>query len=163
MHATATTGLAACHVKGTTLQQFAGMGKAKGSGVEVIKAVRKRPDAVRRWRATQVGTGVARVGAGAVEGAHEKTCAVVARPLTSPSYNAGTESVGFSLAGLGFTRITLATTVITDCSCVSTPARFCHGGILAFRETKCAGVCSSGCDYTISPCTVQKCDCREHV
>lgn len=51
---TATTGLAACQVKGTTLQQFAGIGKARGSGEEVLKVVKKRPDAVRRWKAVQV-------------------------------------------------------------------------------------------------------------
>ncbi|CAN0109584.1 unnamed protein product [Pylaiella littoralis] len=51
---TATTGLAACQVKGTTLQQFAGIGKARGSGEEVLKVVEKRPDAVRRWKAVQV-------------------------------------------------------------------------------------------------------------
>ncbi|CAN0533099.1 unnamed protein product, partial [Laminaria digitata] len=54
VYATATTGIAACHVKGTTLQQFSGFGKARGTGEEMLKAVRKRKDAVRRWRAAQV-------------------------------------------------------------------------------------------------------------
>ncbi|CAM9643345.1 unnamed protein product [Ascophyllum nodosum] len=54
VHATATTGLASSHVKGTTLQQFAGIGKASGSGEELVRIVRKRPDAVRRWRTVQV-------------------------------------------------------------------------------------------------------------
>lgn len=54
MFATATTGLAACHLKGTTLQQFAGIGKARGSGPELLKVVKKRPDALRRWKTAQV-------------------------------------------------------------------------------------------------------------
>lgn len=54
VYPTATTGLAACHVKGTTLQQFAGIGKARGSGEEVLRVVKKRPDAVRRWKTVQV-------------------------------------------------------------------------------------------------------------
>lgn len=62
VYATATTGLAACHVKGTTLQQFAGIGKARGSGEEVLKVVKKRPDAVRRWKTVQVRWGEGWVG-----------------------------------------------------------------------------------------------------
>lgn len=54
VYATATTGIAACQVKGSTIQQFAGIGKASGSGEEALRAVRKRPEAVRRWRAAQV-------------------------------------------------------------------------------------------------------------
>ena len=66
VYPTATTGLAACHVKGTTLQQFAGIGKARGSGEEVLKVVKKRADAVRRWKTVQVrGRGIAKqAGAG---------------------------------------------------------------------------------------------------
>lgn len=62
VYPTATTGLAACHVKGTTLQQFAGIGKARGSGEEVLKVVKKRPDAVRRWKTVQVRRSGGRVG-----------------------------------------------------------------------------------------------------
>lgn len=58
VYATATTGLAACHVKGMTLQQFAGIGKARGSGEEVLRVIKKRPDAVRRWKAARVRVGV---------------------------------------------------------------------------------------------------------
>ncbi|CAM9408260.1 unnamed protein product, partial [Hapterophycus canaliculatus] len=50
VYPTATTGLAACHIKGTTLQQFSGIGKARGCGEEVLKVVKKRADAVRRWK-----------------------------------------------------------------------------------------------------------------
>lgn len=57
VYATATTGLAACHVKGSTLQQFAGIGKARGSGEEVLKVIKKRSDAVRRWKAARVRVG----------------------------------------------------------------------------------------------------------
>ena len=55
VYATATTGIAACHVKGTTLQQFSGFGKARGTGEEMLKAVRKRPDAVKRYGAGSCG------------------------------------------------------------------------------------------------------------
>lgn len=64
VYPTATTGLAACHVKGTTLQQFAGIGKARGSGEEVLKVVKKRPDAVRRWKTVQVRGGAEGMGCG---------------------------------------------------------------------------------------------------
>lgn len=66
VYPTATTGLAACHLKGTTLQQFAGIGKTRGSGEEVLKVVKKRADAVRRWKTVQVRGIAKQAGAGGV-------------------------------------------------------------------------------------------------
>ena len=55
---TATTGLAACAIGGTTIHQFAGLGgideSDKGSWEAAVKLIMQRPQVVRRWRQAKV-------------------------------------------------------------------------------------------------------------
>lgn len=48
----ASTGLAACALGGTTLNAFAGVGRAEGS-LEALVKMARRPDAANRWRRAQ--------------------------------------------------------------------------------------------------------------
>jgi ATP-dependent DNA helicase PIF1 len=50
---TATTGLAACHINGTTLNAFAGIGTGEGSLEELLKSVCKGSNP-ERWRKCKV-------------------------------------------------------------------------------------------------------------
>ena len=49
-YATATTGIAAVHISGTTLNTFAGIGDGSGSVHDVCRRVARSKDAVKRWR-----------------------------------------------------------------------------------------------------------------
>ena len=51
---TATTGLAACNIGGTTVHQFAGVGRGDGRVADLIKYVQRRSDVVSRWRQARV-------------------------------------------------------------------------------------------------------------
>eukprot|EP01041_Mallomonas_annulata_P002550 gene2550-4979_t len=51
---TATTGLAACAIGGTTIHQFAGIGHCEEEISDIVKQVLGRPFVVRRWRQARV-------------------------------------------------------------------------------------------------------------
>ncbi|KKY19378.1 putative mitochondrial dna helicase [Phaeomoniella chlamydospora] len=51
---TASTGLAACNIEGSTIHSFAGIGLGKEAAPELIKKVKKNMKAVTRWRQTKV-------------------------------------------------------------------------------------------------------------
>jgi len=51
---TATTGIAACHIGGTSLHGFAGIGLGAGSVPELVKKVRGNRQSCSRWQRTQV-------------------------------------------------------------------------------------------------------------
>lgn len=51
---TASTGIAACNIGGTTLHSFAGFGLGREPPLELAKGVRKVPKVAARWRETQV-------------------------------------------------------------------------------------------------------------
>jgi len=51
---TAPTGVAACNVGGTTVHAFAGVGRPDVPAAEMASVVRRRPEALSRWRRTRV-------------------------------------------------------------------------------------------------------------
>jgi ATP-dependent DNA helicase PIF1 len=51
---TASTGVAACNVGGTTVMAFAGVGNPEGSVEEMVRAVSRNHETVTRWRRTKV-------------------------------------------------------------------------------------------------------------
>ena len=51
---TASTGLAACHIEGTTLHSFAGAGLAKEPAPELVKKVKRNAKTKSRWQRTKV-------------------------------------------------------------------------------------------------------------
>ena len=50
---TASTGLAACHIEGTTLHSFAGAGLAKEPAPELVKKIRRNAKTKSRWQRTK--------------------------------------------------------------------------------------------------------------
>jgi ATP-dependent DNA helicase PIF1 len=51
---TASTGLAACHIEGTTLHSFAGAGLAKEPAPELVKKIKRNAKTKSRWQRTKV-------------------------------------------------------------------------------------------------------------
>lgn len=51
---TASTGIAACNIGGTTLHSFAGIGLGKEELPDLLRRVKNRPRALKRWRAAKV-------------------------------------------------------------------------------------------------------------
>jgi ATP-dependent DNA helicase PIF1 len=51
---TASTGLAACHIEGTTLHSFAGAGLAKEPSPELVKKIKRNAKTKSRWQRTKV-------------------------------------------------------------------------------------------------------------
>ena len=51
---TASTGLAACHIEGTTLHSFAGAGLAKEPAPELVKKIKRNARTKSRWQRTKV-------------------------------------------------------------------------------------------------------------
>ena len=54
LQVTATTGLAACHIGGTTIHSFVGAGLAKGTVESCVKYIRRFKPSVMRWKKTRI-------------------------------------------------------------------------------------------------------------
>jgi len=54
VYVTASTGIAACNIGGSTLHSFAGVGLGNGTDQQLLNKVKNRPDARKRWQSAKV-------------------------------------------------------------------------------------------------------------